>query len=396
MHAVHFRPVQRGRAGLIAAAVMATGCGSEPPAPPQFPPPQVTVAYPIQRDVVSYEEFSGRTEAAEVVHVRARVGGMLESMHFTPSRVVRRGALLFTIEQAPYVAARNAALANARTVEANLDRARSDLARLEQAMRTNAVSAQEVDRARADVRQFEANLLGEQARLEQAELELSYTRIRSPIRGLIGRNAVSVGNVVGTQSEPLATVMRIDPVHAYFDASEILLLELLDQTGRTLGSGSQQEAAIHLGLSNEAGWPHEGVIDYVDNTVDPGTGTIQVRGTFPNPERKLFPGLFARLRIPGPVRPDALLVVERALGADLGGRFVLVVGADDVVELRHVEVGAAEGELRVVTAGLRADERYVTNGMQRARPGLPVTPMMSGTPSAAPPGAPRTAAGASM
>ena len=396
MHAVHFRPVQRGRAGLIAAAVMATGCGSEPPAPPQFPPPQVTVAYPIQRDVVSYEEFSGRTEAAEVVHVRARVGGMLESMHFTPSRVVRRGALLFTIEQAPYVAARNAALANVRTVEANLDRARSDLARLEQAMRTNAVSAQEVDRARADVRQFEANLLGEQARLEQADLELSYTRIRSPIRGLIGRNAVSVGNVVGTQSEPLATVMRIDPVHAYFDASEILLLELLDQTGRTLGSGSQQEAAIHLGLSNEAGWPHEGVIDYVDNTVDPGTGTIQVRGTFPNPERKLFPGLFARLRIPGPVRPDALLVVERALGADLGGRFVLVVGADDVVELRHVEVGAAEGGLRVVTAGLRADERYVTNGMQRARPGLPVTPMMSGTPSAAPPGAPRTAAGASM
>ena len=375
MHAVENRLVGRWPAWLLSAVVTANGCGAEPPAPPQPPPPLVTVAHPIQRDVVSYAEFTGRTEATAVVDVRARVGGLLEGMHFTPSSLVRPGELLFTIEQAPYVAARNGAVAAVRTVEANRERARSDLARLEQALRTNAVSAQEVDRARADVRQTEANLLGEQARLEQAELDLSYTRIRSPLRGLIGRNLVSAGNVVGPDAGPLATIMQIDPIYAYFDVSEALVLDLLEQEGRTLGERSpDQRAPIQLGLANEAGWPHEGTLDYIDNTVDPGTGTIQVRGLFPNPTGKLFPGLFVRLRVPGPVQTDALLVAERAIGTDLGGRYVLVVGEGDVVELRHVDVGAAEGDLRVVTAGLRAGERYVANGVQRARPGLPVTP----------------------
>lgn len=383
MHAVHHRLGRGWPAALLAAAAAANGCGAEPPAPPQLPPPQVTVAHPVQRDVVIYEEFTGRTEAAEVVDVRARVGGLLERVHFAPSSVVRRDELLFTIEQAPYVAARNAAAANVRTVEANLERAQSDLARLEQALRTNAVSAQEVDRARADVRQTEANLLGEQARLEQAELDLSYTEIRAPIQGLIGRELISAGNVVGTNTGPLATIMQIDPMYAYFDASETLVLDLFDREGQTLGdrSTAAPRQRISLGLSNEAGWPHEGALDYIDNTVDPGTGTIQVRGRFPNPTGKLFPGLFARLRVPGPVRENALLVVERAIGTDLGGRYVLVVGDGDVVELRHVEVGPAEGDLRVVTAGLRPGERYVTNGLQRARPGLPVTPLMDGTPA---------------
>lgn len=381
MHAVQSRLAHWGPAALLAVG-LTNGCGTEPPPPPQIPPPRVTVAQPIQRDVVSYEEFTGRTEAAEVVHVRSRVSGMLEKMHFTPSRVVRQGELLFTIEDASYVAARSAALANVETVQANLERARSDLARLEQAMRTNAVSAQEVDRARADVRQFEANLLGEQARLEQAELDLSHTEIRSPIRGLIGRNMVSVGNIVGAESEALAVIMQIDPIYAYFDASEILVLDVLGQVAGTAASQSSRRPSIHLGLANEVGWPHKGVIDYIDNTVDPSTGTIQIRGTFPNPDGRLFPGLFARLRIAGPVQRDALLVIERAIGADLGGRYVLVVGPGDVVELRHVEVGATEGDLRVVTAGLRPDERYITNGMQRARPGLPVTPTMSGTAAA--------------
>lgn len=379
MHAVENRLVRRWPAWLLFAVVTANGCGAEPPAPPQPPPPLVTVAHPIQRDVVSYAEFTGRTEATAVVDVRARVGGLLEGVHFTPSSLVRRGDLLFTIEQAPYVAARNGAVAAVRTVEANRERARSDLARLEQALRTNAVSAQEVDRARADVRQTEAHLLGEQARLEQAELDLSYTRIRSPLQGLIGRNLVSAGNVVGPDAGPLATIMQIDPIYAYFDVSEALVLDLLEQEGRTLGERTpDQRAPIQLGLANEAGWPHEGTLDYIDNTVDPGTGTIQVRGLFPNPTGKLFPGLFVRLRVPGPVQANALLVAERAIGTDLGGRYVLVVGEGDVVELRHVEVGAAEGDLRVVTAGLRAGERYVANGVQRARPGLPVTPTTSG------------------
>ena len=388
----HGQLTRRGSAALLAGAMMASaGCGTESAAPPQPPPPQVTVAHPVQRDVVAYQDFTGRTAAVEVVDVRARVSGVLEAVHFTPSTIVRRGDLLFTIERAPYVAARNAAVAAVRTVEATLVRARSDLARLEQAIRTNAVSAQEVDRARADVRQSEANLLGEQARLEQAELELSYTEIRAPLRGLIGRNLVSAGNVVGgAETGTLATIMQIDPMYAYFDVSETLVLEALNQEGVTVGDRSWDgQFRVDLGLADEAGWPHEGMVDFIDNTVDPNTGTIQLRGRFPNPTAALFPGLFARLRVPGPVQADAVLVMERAIGTDLGGKYVLVVGEDDIVELRHISLGAAEGDLRVVTAGLRPDERYVTTGVQRARPGLPVTPMMAGTPAAQPGAAPR-------
>ena len=385
MRVVNDRVHSRWPAACLAAAALAAGCGSGPSAPPQFPPPQVTVAQPVQRDVTWYQEFTGRTDAVASVDLRARVSGVLETVHFTPSSNVRRGALLYTIEQAPYVAARNAADADVRTVEANLARARSDLARLEQAVRTNAVSARDVDRARAEVAQTEANLLGRQARLEQAELDLSYTEIRAPISGLIGRSRLDAGNVVGAADPaPLATIRRIDALYAYFDASETLLLEILGQEGQTPDRPvSEDRLPIHLGLADEDGWPHEGLIDYMDNAVDPDTGTLQVRGRFPNPTGKLFPGLFARLRVPGPVQQDALLVEERAIGTDLGGKYVLVVGADDVVELRHVELGVLEGGLRVVTAGLRADERYVVNGLQRARPGLPVTPTTGGPPPAA-------------
>ena len=388
MARINDRVHSRWPAGWLAAAALAAGCGSGPAAPPQFPPPQVTVAHPVQRDVTWYQEFTGRTAAAASVDLRARVNGVLETVHFTPSSNVRRGALLYTIEQASYIAARNAADADVRTVEANLARARSDLARLEQAARTNAVSARDVDRARAEVAQTEANLLGRQARLEQAELDLSHTEIRAPISGLIGRSRLDAGNVVGASDPaPLATIQRIDALYAYFDASETLVLEILGQEGRPDRPVSEDRIPVHLGLADEDGWPHEGLIDYMDNAVNPDTGTLQVRGHFPNPTGKLFPGLFARLRVPGPMQQDALLVEERAIGTDLGGKYVLVVGADDVVELRHVELGVLEGGLRVVTAGLRADERYVVNGLQRARPGLPVAPTTSGPPPAAAAGA---------
>ena len=388
MARINDRVHSRWPAGWLAAAALAAGCGSGPAAPPQFPPPQVTVAHPVQRDVTWYQEFTGRTAAAASVDLRARVNGVLKTVHFTPSSSVRRGALLYTIEQASYIAARNAADADVRTVEANLARARSDLARLEQAARTNAVSARDVDRARAEVAQTEANLLGRQARLEQAELDLSHTEIRAPIGGLIGRSRLDAGNVVGTSDPaPLATIQRIDALYAYFDASETLVLEILGQEGRPDRPVSEDRIPVHLGLADEDGWPHEGLIDYMDNAVNPDTGTLQVRGRFPNPTGKLFPGLFARLRVPGPVQQDALLVEERAIGTDLGGKYILVVGADDVVELRHVELGVLEGGLRVVTAGLRADERYVVNGLQRARPGLPVTPTTGGPPPAAAAGA---------
>ena len=337
------------------------------------------MALPLQQDVVEYLELTGRTEAVESVRIRARVSGALERVAFKASSEVNEGDLLFVIEPELYIANRERAIANVRQWEAELARAKSDLERLELAIRTNAVSQQEVDRARADLDQAEANLLGAKASLTQAELDLSYTEVRSPIRGMVSRRLVDVGNLVESgENTLLTTVVKIDPIYAYFDVSERTLLEVLAARGQTITTERAveptEEAAVFLGLANEEGWPHEGYIDYIDNTVDTGTGTIQVRGVFSNATGKLFPGLFARIRVPRDVLDDALLVSERAIGTDLGGKYLLLVGENNVVELRHVELGSLQEGMRVIYSGLKPDERYIINGLQRARPGLPVTP----------------------
>jgi RND family efflux transporter MFP subunit len=361
---------------VIAAAVSALGCQGTQVNTEAPPPPEVTVAYPEQRDVTNYLEFTGQTRAYEAVDVVARIPGVLEEMHFEPSSVVREGDLLFVIEPEPYIASRDAADADVKTWEAELVRAKADLERLELAIQTNAVSAQEVDRARADVQQAEANLLAAKANLQQAEINLDYTQVQSPITGMVSRNLVDLGNLVGAAgSTVLTTVMRIQPIYAYFDMSERYLLEALAERDATVQS-APQEAPVFLGLANEEGWPHEGRVDYIDNTVNTSTGTIQIRAIFPNEDRRLFPGLFARIRLPVAVEENALLVSEQAIGTDLGGKYLLIVDDDDVVELRHVELGALEGELRVIRSGLESGERYITSGLQRARPGLPVSATM--------------------
>lgn len=369
----------------IGGVLLSSGCGSgggEPPAPP---PPEVTVAQPVSRNVVAYDEFTGRTEAIESVEIRARVAGALERIAFEPSTLVRQGQLLFVIERAPYVARRDQAAADVQTWEAERARARSDLERLELAIRTNAVSQQEVDRARADLAQADANLLGAQARLKQSELDLGYTEVRSPITGLVARWLVDIGNLVGSgENTLLTTVVKFDPIYAYFDVSERLVIDFLAQEGRQLGTGANAaDQPVFLGLANENGWPHEGRIDYIDNTVDPNTGTIQVRGVFPNSNRILFPGLFVRVRVPRGLQENAVLVSERAIGTDLGGKYLLIVGENDVVELRHVELGVQEEGMRVILSGITPGERYIVNGLQRARPGLPVTPVSESAAAAA-------------
>jgi len=362
---------------LASAGAMLVTCGTgEPPAPA---PPEVTVALPLQQDVVEYLELTGRTEAIESVEIRARVSGALERVAFNPSSQVNRGDLLFVIEPEPYIANRERAIAEVKKWEAELARAKSDLERLELAIQTNAVSQQEVDRARADLDQADASLLGAKASLTQVELDLSYTEVRSPISGMVSRRLVDVGNLVGSgENTLLTTVVKIDPIYAYFDVSERIVLEVLESRGRTFTDERavepRDEAAVFLGLANEEGWPHKGFIDYIDNTVDTGTGTIPVRGVFSNPTGKLFPGLFARIRVPRGVLDDALLVSERAIGTDLGGKYLLLVGEDNVVELRHVELGSLQEGMRVIYSGLKPDEHYIINGLQRARPGLPVTP----------------------
>lgn len=365
---------------VAAALTLLLGACAEAPAPPPPQPPAVDVAVPEVRDVQGAMEFPGRTAPRESVEIRARVPGQLREMHFSPATLVRRGQLLFTIEPEPYVADRDQANAAIASAEAELARAESDLQRLNQAVQTNAVSLQEVDRARAQRDQAQAALMSAQAALVQAEINLGYTTVTSPLTGLISRNLVDVGNLVGSGSATLlATINRIDPIFAYWEMSERLLLQIFRERNAEGGARFQRalaegEVPVFLGLEGEEGWPHEGWIDYLDNTVDPGTGTIQVRGVFRNAAGGIFPGLFARVRVPTEVQPAAVLVPERAIGTDLGGKYLYVLGPDNIVEQRYVQLGQLEGLLRVITSGLRDGELFIVAGLQRARPGLPVTP----------------------
>jgi RND family efflux transporter MFP subunit len=369
---------QRVHLGIFVSIMMsllaAAGCGGAPEvtAPP---PPEVTVAMPEVRDVTAFAEFVGTTEAYQSVEIRARVQGYLDRMAFEPSSFVRRGQLLFVIEPEPYEAQRDRAAANLKAAEANLRRAESDLDRLEQAVQTNAVSQQEVTRARAERDQASAAMLEAQAALTNAEIELEYTTLESPIDGLVSRNYVDLGNLVGAgEATLLTTVRRIDPLYAYFEVSERFVARTLQERGghRDPNKGERIPATL---LLEETGLEIEGEIDSLENTVDAATGTIRVRGVFPNPDARVFPGFFVRVRLPGELQEDALVVEETALGTDLGGRYLMIVGEGDIVERRYIEPGQLQGDnTRLILDGLEAGERYIIKGLQRARPGMPVTP----------------------
>jgi RND family efflux transporter MFP subunit len=333
------------------------------------------VATPTQRDVTIVHEFVGTTQARESVEIRARVQGYLEKMAYEPSSFVRKGSLLFVIEPEPYKAQRDRAEAGLKAAEAGLRRAESDLDRLEQAVRTNAVSQQEVTRARAERDQASAAMLEAKAALTSAEIQLDYTTVESPIDGLVSRNLVDLGNLVGAgEATLLTTVRRIDPLFAYFEVSERFIAQILEQRGGHGDPGTQDDVPATLVLK-ETGLKIKGKVDAVDNTVDPATGTIQLRAVFPNSDAKVFPGFFVHVQLPGEFLENALLIEETALGTDLGGRYVLVVGNGNVVERRYIEPGPLqEDNTRVILSGLEAGESYISEGLQRARPGMPVTP----------------------
>ena len=364
--------------GLVFALTAAAGCGSGEPAAP--PAPQVTVATPVRRPVQRYAEFTGTTVAVAYAEIRARVPGLLTEVRFSPGGLVKKEEILFVIEREQYLAARDEAVGALRSAEAELARAESDLERVQQAIKTNAVSQSDLDRARADRDQAEAAVISARARLDKAELDLSYTLVRSPVDGQVGRNLVDVGNLVGTTGPTLlTTVNKLDPIFVYFDSPELLVLKLLAL--RRPERSERSEAADEVGrvdvsLSNETDFPHEGHIDFIDNTVDPTTGTIELRAVLENADTVIFPGLFVRIRVYGEVEPNALVIDERAVGSDLGGKYVYVLDAKNVVEQRYIELGPLQDDgMIVVERGLEGNERYVVNGLLRARPGFPVAPL---------------------
>lgn len=376
---------------LLAVAATAAACGPGGDTGPP-PPPEVGVTRPIRRDVTVYSEHLGSTQAFESVEVRARVTGELEQITFEPSTLVEEGDVLFVIEPRVYKAERDAADAALLSAKAELARATSDQQRVEQAVKTNAVSQSDVDLARANRDMAEAGVLSAEAALDSAELRYSYTRVHTPISGQVGRNLVDRGNIVsGGEGTLLTTVNRLQPMHVYFDAPEEIVLRALRDLDLTTNiPQAQSEQGRQLTMAQVAtlideDFPFEGPIDYVSNTVDPDTGTIRLRAVLPNEGLDLFPGLFVRVRIPVGTLEDAVLIDEKALGTDLGGRYVYLVGADNVVEQRYVTLGVVEPDGMVpVLEGLEGDETYIVDGLLRARPGMPVTP---GAPSAAEPAA---------
>ena len=379
---VVFRSPGRWPAVLPLAALGLAGCGQAEPPPPT--PPEVTVATPLRRDVTFYTDFTGRTASVQRAEIRARVRGFLERMNFEPGDFVKKGQLLFLIEPEPYQAQQAQAEASLKSAEANRDRANSDLERLEEAIKTNAVSQQDVTRARAELAQAEASVLSSSAELAQAKIQLNYTEVRSPVAGKVDRNLVDLGNLVGqTQATLLTTVVQMNPLWVYFDLPETTMLEFLADI-RAMGIESPRDLEAEeirdafkffVGTQIDEGFPHEGHLDFLSNTVSAATGTVEVRGVIPNDGLLLLPGVFVRVRVPGRLLPDSILVSERAIGTDLGGKYVMVVGEENVVEQRYIELGPREDDGYVVAiSGLEGDESYIVNGLLRARPGFSVSP----------------------
>ncbi|MCA8981847.1 MAG: efflux RND transporter periplasmic adaptor subunit [Planctomycetes bacterium] len=359
---------------LLVALLAAFAGACEKPAPAAYQPPLVTITKPVVRDVTREQVFIGETRPAQTAEVRARVRGFLQSIEFEVGADVQAGDVLFTIEKSEFQARVAQAQASLRISEAEYNRAQADFERVETAAKSNAVSASEVGLRRAERDKSQANIEAARAALEEAQLNLSYTDVKSPVTGRVSRNLVDLGNLVGS-GEPtlLTTVVELDPLHVYFEISERTFTEFLREfSARAVDEGSERARhPVQVALEGDEGFPHEGYIDFIENTAQSSTGTIQVRAVVPNSDYRMYPGLFARVRVPQDVIEGAVLVQEKAISADLGGKFVLLVGANGTVERRYLKLGQQQGELRVVNDGLTADEAYIVDGMIRARPGLP-------------------------
>jgi membrane fusion protein (multidrug efflux system) len=411
--------------GLLISLAGLSGCGEgnvyhEPP------PPEVIVTPPVTDAVTSYVEYVGTAQAFEKVELRARVKGFLRQKLFKDGAEVKAGQLLFVIDEEQFQVrleqakaryaeaeaalrkAQNSKIREVAQAQLDLDEAQLGLARLEEAryqhlVARNASSREDLDRAEATRKKNEAQVASDKANLEQAkadyevnilaakssvaaahaemrtaEIDLGYCRISAPIDGWINHREFDVGNFVGDgQSTVLATIVRTDPIHAYISISEddLLRVESMVRQGRQKDYRNEP-IPIEMGLGNEIGYPHTGHVDYLDPSIDSGTGTVRIRGVFSNPDGIVSPGLFVRIRMPLERREDALLVPERAISSDQAGQYLLVVGKEDKVERRSVKLGTTLGALREVVGEIEHGDRVVVDGLLRARPGLKVQPKL--------------------
>lgn len=372
---------------LIAMSALA-GCSGEAPKQAAPPPPAVTVAKPVKQTVTDYDEYVGRFVAVDMVEVRARVSGYLEKIGFQDGQLVKQGDLLFTIDRRPFettVAQTKAQLAQAR---ANLAYADSDLSRGSQLVRDKTITEQSFDQRTQAKRVAEASVQAQEAAVRQAELDLQFTELKAPVAGRIGDRRVSPGNLVtggtGGTTTLLATIVSIDPMRFEFTFDEASYLRYERIAGASTDDNSRSKGMkVLLRLIDEKDFTHEGTVDFVDNVIDRSSGTIRGRAQIPNPKGLFTPGMFARVRVPGSVPYEALLVPDVAIASEQVRKYVMVVGADNKATQKYVTLGQLSGNLRIVKDGLAPDERVVVNGLARIRPGVTVAPQEQGAQPAA-------------
>ncbi len=342
-------------------------------------PTPVSVATVAETDVATWDEFSGRLEAVERVDVRSRVAGAVQSVHFNEGALVKAGDLLITIDPAPYAADADRAQAQVVAAQARVNYARSEHDRAQRLWDESAIARRELDERVNAQEEADANLRAAQAALQSARLSLGYTQVRAPVSGRVGRLEVTVGNLVaaGPGAPVLTTLVSVSPIYASFDADEqIVARALRDLPGPTAARNRLQSIPVEMGTAANASesLPFHGHLQLVDNQVNAKSGTVRVRAVFDNADGSLMPGQFAQLRMGRTKTAPQLLINERAVGTDQSKKFVMVVGSDNKAAYREVSLGASVNGLRIVTSGLKADERIVVNGLQRIRPGSLVAP----------------------
>jgi RND family efflux transporter MFP subunit len=402
-----FLAIRRGLPLPVAAALIAGLAifGMAPPSPSgivvaqvsQQPSPPVPVVRPRTQSVTDYMVVTGNAAAVNAVKLVARVEGYLDKIHYEDGQFVKKDDLLFTVQQDQYKAQLQQAQAQVLTAQAALLYAKTELVRYAKLVKQDAATQTEVDHWTFERASAEAQLLSAQAQVTLAKLNLSYTEVRAPFDGIVGKHLIDPGNLVGGggQQAALAEITQLDPIYVVANLSEQTVLKVRENLNQhRLTFADLQKVPVDVGTAaDQTGFPLQGTIEYVAPGLDPQTGTLLVRGILPNPNRDLLPGFFVNIRLPmGRVDRNALLVPDRALQEDQGGRYLLVLNKDDVVEQRYVQLGQLIGALRVITSGLKLDDRVVVGDLWRANPGTKVTPQLItlDTTSA---GSPGTAAG---
>jgi multidrug efflux system membrane fusion protein len=367
-------------------AISLTGCdqntqqpaskqGNQPNKPAEMPAIPVKTVLPIHREVLEWDEYTGRIEAMESVDIRARVSGYLEQVLFKDGEKVKKGDLLFVIDRRNYEIDLKRAEAELQRTRTKLELAENDLKRAERLRLSKAISDEEYDQRSKGLAESTETLHSAEAAVLMAKLNLDYTEVRSPINGRIGRELITVGNLVNGDQTLLTRIVSTDPMYVYLDADErsVLKYRRLTASGER-SKGNNGRIVVQLGLIDETGYPHQGYIDYVDPRMDATTGTQQVRGLFPNPVELLSPGLFARVRIHVGSPHPALLIPGRAVATDQDQKYVWVVQSDGGVDYRKITLGSQFGSFRVVSQGLAPSDNVVVDGIAKLRPGVKVKP----------------------